>query len=61
MVEIIIKAIAISLISQLASDVCKDTGQNALSTLCRIAGKVGLLCIAIPLIKDLLDFVYSLL
>ena len=49
----ITKAIGICCVTQLASDVCKDAGESAMSSAVMIAGKTALLVLSLPLIRPL--------
>ncbi|MEF9852491.1 MAG: SpoIIIAC/SpoIIIAD family protein [Hydrogenoanaerobacterium sp.] len=60
-VEILLKALGICYITQIACDTCKDAGQSAISTKVEIAGKLAVLVISLPLFKALMDIVAALL
>ena len=51
----ILKIVAISLIARLGADVCKDSGHTALSSLMDMAGTVGALLAARPLLARAMD------
>ena len=54
-VELIVKIVGIALISQLASDVCKDSGQQALASGVELAGKLVITVFTIPVAGALLE------
>ncbi len=56
----ILKIIAISLISRLGGDVCKDSGQSALTSLVDMAGTVCALLAAQPLLYRALEILVDL-
>lgn len=56
----ILKIIAISLISRLGGDVCKDSGQSALASLVDMAGTVCALLAAQPLLYRALEILVDL-
>lgn len=59
--EVLIKALAICYITQLACDCCKDAGENAIAGKLQIAGKIAILLIALPMFKSLTDIVTELI
>ncbi len=54
---IILKTLGIVIITQLASSVCKDSGEETLSLITELVGKISILITSIPLIETL----YSIL
>lgn len=59
--EVLIKALAICYITQLACDCCKDAGENAIAGKLQMAGKIAILLSAIPMFKSLTDIVTELI
>ena len=57
----VLKGVAICYVSRFAADTCKDSGQTALSNKAELIGKVGLIALSIPFLKDILDIALSLL
>ena len=57
----VLKGIAICYISSLASDVCKDSGQTALANKATLIGKVALIALSIPFVKEILDIALSII
>jgi len=57
----VLKGVAICYLSKFASDTCKDSGQTALSNKAELIGKVGLIALSVPFLKEILDIALSLL
>ena len=53
--QILIKIIGITYLSELASDMCKDTGHAAIGNYVEMAGKLSIMAISMPIILALLD------
>lgn len=60
-IKIGIKALGISLVSETASDICRDCGETALSVQVELAGRVANVGIALPIIEKLIELSISLL
>jgi stage III sporulation protein AD len=60
-INILFKALGICYITQFASDICKDSGETALSVQVEIAGKITLLLLSLPLFEALTELVTVLL
>ncbi len=60
-VEIMLKALGVSLVSKLASECCKDCGENAVSAQVELACRISLLAISLPLYKTALSIVIGLI
>jgi len=56
-VGIILKIIGISFVSDMVSDLCTDAGEEAIGKKVELAGKVGVLLVALPLFDSLLKLV----
>ena len=54
-VPIVLKTVAISVITGLVSDVCKDSGQAALSSACETVGAMTAMYTAMPLFEIVLE------
>ena len=59
--ETLIKCIGIAYVIEFASDTCKDAGQSALSSKILLCGKITLLAIAFPLLKEIIDVIISII
>lgn len=57
----LIKAVGIGLISQTASDLCMESGQQALSSKVLLAGKAAILLATLPLFKSMFTILNGLL
>ena len=59
--QILLRALGICFITQIACDACKDTGESAMSSKIEMAGKVAVLAISLPLFRQVLAFVGMLM
>lgn len=59
--SILIKALGVCFIAQLASDVCRDAGESAIASNVELAGKLAVLIIALPLFGQVADLVLKLM
>ena len=59
-IAVLIKVSGIAIITQLASDMCKDSGEAALSSKVEFAGKILITAAGIPIIKGFTGFVAEL-
>ncbi len=57
----LIKAIGICYVTQLASDVCKDSGQASVASKIELVGRIALCVSAIPLYRDVLSLVETII
>ena len=57
----LIKAIGICYVTQLASDVCKDSGQVSVASKIELVGRIALCVSAIPLYRDVLSLVETII
>ena len=60
-VEVLIRVIGITYISEFASDVCRDCGYMAVSNQIQIFGKLTVITISLPVVVTLFDTVSSIL
>lgn len=60
-IAILMKALAVCYITQLASDCCKDCGETAIAARVDFAGKIALLLISVPLFEAILGIVKELI
>lgn len=54
LLKILLKALGLCLIAQIASDICKDCGESALSTGVELAGKLSIVIMALPVAAQLI-------
>ena len=52
-ISIVFKALGICILTQIASDICRDAGESALATKTEIAGKIIILGVAMPMITSI--------
>ena len=53
--SLLLKALAISLACQLTSALCRDCGESALAEKAELAGKLAILALSLPVVKQLLE------
>lgn len=58
---ILFRALGICLMTQMASDACKDVGETALAAKAELAGKCFLLLLALPLLENMAQMIGTLL
>ncbi len=59
--QLILKGLGIAFVTEIAMGVCRDSGEASLATWVEMAGKLALLLLAMPLIREVLLTVKSLL
>lgn len=59
--ETILKGLGIVILTQISSDICRDSGEGTLASHIETVGKVELLLLCIPLIRQILSIVQKLL
>lgn len=59
--QVLIKSLAVCYITQLACDCCVDSGETAIAGKLRIAGKIAVLLIALPMFEGLVQIVSDLI
>lgn len=60
-VEIILKGLGIVILTQICSDICRDSGEGTLAGHIETVGKLELLLLCIPLIEEILTTAKKLL
>lgn len=58
---ILFKAVGICLLTQLAGDVCRDSGESSIASKIELAGRAAILLTAMPLIQEVLVWVWELM
>lgn len=53
--EILLKALAISIVSDLVSSVCRDSGNNTLSNAVELCGRTVIIVLSLPILKKLAE------
>lgn len=59
--SILFKSLGICLISQFASDSCKDAGETALASKIEIIGKLGIVSVSLPLFEEVIKTALKLM
>ena len=59
--KITLKVIGISYITQFASEICKDAGENAISSKIEAAGKICVMLLTVPVISGFLNMIINIL
>ena len=60
-IGILLKGLGICLLTQIASDTCRDAGETALANKAELVGKILLLTVALPLFEEIITLALSLL
>lgn len=60
-VEILIKALAVCVITQFAADVCYDNSFSSAAAAVELAGRVGAIALAMPMIKAAVEIAIGLI
>ncbi len=58
---VLFKALGICYITQFASDICRDCGENTLAVQAELAGKIALMLLALPLFETLAGIITNLI
>lgn len=58
---VVLKAVGVCLLTQMAADTCRDAGETALAAKAELAGRVLMLLLALPLFEELLTLVTTLI
>ena len=53
--SLLLKALAIAVACQLTSALCRDCGESALAEKAELAGKLAILALTLPVVRQLLD------
>ena len=59
--SILIKTIGICYLTQFICDICKDSGQTAISNMIEIAGKVAICIVSLPLFRDIISTIENMI
>lgn len=59
--DILLKATGIGLVSELTSAVCKDSGNSALSQIVKMLGIMTMLSLSLPIFETLLELIQTIL
>ena len=58
---IMLKALGISFVTEIAAGVCRDSGEGTLAVWVEMAGRMALLILSLPLVREILGISRSLL
>lgn len=58
---IMLKALGVSILTQCCSEICKECGENGISTGVELAGKIEILLLCVPLINEILTLASELM
>ena len=59
--QILLRALGLCFITQIACDACKDAGESAISAKIEMAGKIAVLAVSLPLFRQVMMFVGMLM
>ncbi len=59
--KLVLKALGLCYLSEFASDVCRDFGQTSLAAKVELAGKISIVVLTFPLIRQILSAVTELI
>ncbi len=59
--DVMLRAMGIALLTRICSDVCKDTGEGAVAGGVELAGKVAILTLCLPMIREILGYAAQIL
>lgn len=58
---LMLKALAISFCCRMSAEICRDCGENTLASRVELAGKVGIVLISLPIVKQLFEIAKDML
>lgn len=58
---VLFKAVGICLLTQLAGDVCRDSGESSIASKIELVGRTAILLTAMPLIQEVLAWAWELM
>lgn len=60
-ITIVFKATAICFITQITSDLCRDSGESAIASAMELWGRVSIILMSVPLIESLVETITEIL
>lgn len=60
-VSVMVRSLGVATLTQLCGDICRDCGENGTAQGVELAGKLAILSLCLPLLKQLLDYATDLL
>lgn len=58
---VLFKGVGICLLTQLAGDVCKDSGENSIAAKVELIGRTAILLLTLPMIRDVLGWAWEII
>ncbi len=59
--SVMLRALGVSLVCRIAADVCRDAGESSLATGVEMAGKLLILLLCLPLVRQILSYASEIL
>ena len=59
--SILLKALGIVYIAQLAGDACRDAGETSLASKIELGGKIAIVALSLPLVAQIVDIVTKMM
>ncbi|MDD6344628.1 MAG: stage III sporulation AC/AD family protein [Oscillospiraceae bacterium] len=60
-ISLVFKATAICFITQITSDLCRDSGENAVASVMELWGRISVMLISVPLIESIVESITDFL
>ena len=60
-ISVVFKAMAICFITQITSDLCKDSGESAIASAMELWGRISVVIISLPLIESVVNTITEFL
>ena len=60
-IAVLLKALAVCIMTRLAAEFCRDSGEGALASKIELGGKAAVLLCAVPLFRNILEIVKGLI
>ncbi len=60
-IPVLLKSVGITILTQVTSNICKDSGQKALSYSVELAGRISILILCLPIITAILSYIHQIL
>ncbi len=60
-ISVLLKAIGICYVTQFVSDICRDSGQSAISTKVELVGRLAMCVVSFPLYKELISLIEEII
>ena len=58
---VLFKAVGICLLTQLAGDVCRDSGESSIAAKVELAGRTAILLLTLPMIREVLSWAWEIM